>query len=111
ESAQEILENILSLAAIAVAAEQLGGIQKVLDLSVNYSKERVQFNRPIASFQAIKHKAADMMLKAECAKSATYYAACIAQDFLEIKRFENKELEGGELASELHEAASIAKAY
>jgi len=101
KSAQTILENILSLAAIAVAAEQLGGIQKVLDLSVSYSKERVQFNRPIASFQAIKHKAADMMLKAECAKSATYYAACIAQDFLE----------GGELASELLEAASIAKAY
>jgi alkylation response protein AidB-like acyl-CoA dehydrogenase len=101
ESAQAILENILSLAAIAVAAEQLGGIQKVLDLSVNYSKERVQFNRPIASFQAIKHKAADMMLKTECAKSATYYAACIAQSFLDKS----------DLASELHEAASIAKAY
>ena len=96
-----LLEKILHLANIAVAAEQLGGTQKVLDLSVAYSKERVQFNRPIASFQAIKHKAADMMIKAEAAKSAVYYAACIAQDFFER----------GELADELAEAASIAKAY
>lgn len=101
ENAEATLAYILSLARIALAAEQLGGTQKVLDMTVAYTKERVQFNRPIASFQAVKHKAADMMLKAECAKSATYYAACIAQDFLE----------NGELASELHEAASIAKGY
>jgi alkylation response protein AidB-like acyl-CoA dehydrogenase len=101
KSSAALLEKILQLARIAIAAEQLGGIQKVLDLSVAYTKERVQFNRPIASFQAIKHKAADMMLKAEAAKSAVYYAACIAQDFFE----------GGELANELAEAASIAKAY
>lgn len=97
----QTLEETLQLANIAIAAEQLGGAQKVLDMSVDYTKERVQFNRSIASFQAVKHKAADMMLKAECAKSATYYAACIAQDFFDQ----------GELASELPEAASIAKSY
>jgi alkylation response protein AidB-like acyl-CoA dehydrogenase len=101
KNAKSIFENILSLAAIAVSAEQLGGTQKVLDLSVDYTLERTQFNRTIASFQAIKHKAADMMLKAEAAKSAVYYAACIAQDFFDE----------GELANELEEAASIAKAY
>lgn len=101
ENADKHFENILALANISVAAEQLGGLQKVLDLSVEYTKERIQFNRPIASFQAVKHKAADMMLKAECAKSAVYYAACIAQDFFE----------GGELTGELKEAASIAKSY
>jgi len=106
KNAETHLDNILALASIAVAAEQLGGTQKVLDLTIEYTKERVQFNRPIASFQAVKHKAADMMLKAECAKSATYYAACIAQAF-----FENKELEQGKLAVELHEAASISKGY
>jgi alkylation response protein AidB-like acyl-CoA dehydrogenase len=104
--AKQVLEQTLQLANIAIAAEQLGGTQKVLDLTVEYTKERIQFNRSIASFQAVKHKAADMMLKAECAKSATYYAACIAQEF-----FENKKLEQRELASELAEAASIAKSY
>lgn len=101
ENAKTVFAQILALANIAVAAEQLGGIQKVLDLTVDYTRERVQFNRSIASFQAVKHKAADMMLKAEAAKSAVYYAACIAQDFFE----------GGELANELSEAASIAKSY
>ncbi len=103
ENANHDFEQLLALAAIAVSAEQLGGIQKVLDMTVAYTKERVQFNRPIASFQAVKHKAADMMVKAECAKSAVYYAACIAQNFLENKT--------DELANELLEAAAIAKNY
>ncbi len=104
------LEKIIHLANIAVAAEQMGGAQQVLELTVQYTKERVQFNRTIASFQAIKHKAADMMVKAECAKSAVYYAACIAQEAL----FANKESGGPmaqELPEELPEAASLAKNY
>jgi alkylation response protein AidB-like acyl-CoA dehydrogenase len=97
------LEKILQLAQIAVAAEQMGGAQQALDISVEYTKGRFQFNRPIASFQSIKHKAADMMMKAESAKSLAYYAACIAQEALF----------GGdaELAAELPEAAAIVKAY
>jgi alkylation response protein AidB-like acyl-CoA dehydrogenase len=95
------LSNILDLARIAVAAEQVGGSQQVLDSTVAYTQERVQFNRSIASYQAVKHKAADMMVKAEAGRSALYYAACIAQDYLE----------GGPLASELAEAASVAKAW
>ncbi len=101
ENAWDALQKILQLAAIACAAEQMGAAQQVLDLTVEYTKERVQFNRPVASFQAVKHKAADMMLKAEVARSAVYYAACVADDALN----------GGELADELAEAASVAKAW
>lgn len=97
------LEKTLQLAQIAVAAEQMGGAQQALDISVEYAKGRVQFNRPIASFQALKHQAADMMLKAEASRSAVYYAACIAQEVL----FNGDAL----LASELPEAAAIAKGY
>lgn len=96
----DALEKTLNLARIALAAEQLGGCRQVLDMAVDYSKERLQFNRPIAAFQAIKHKAADMMLQAESSCSAVYYAACIADEALQ----------GGTLGEELEEAASIAKA-
>ena len=96
-----VLDKALDLATIALAAEQMGGSQQLLDSTVDYTKERVQFNRPIASFQSIKHKAADMMLRVEAARSAVYYAACVAEEALQ----------GGPLADELAEAASIAKAY
>jgi alkylation response protein AidB-like acyl-CoA dehydrogenase len=79
----------------------LGGCQQSLDSTVAYTRERVQFNRTIASFQAVKHKAADMMVKTEAARSAVYYAACVAQEAME----------GGPLAGELAEAASVAKAW
>ncbi len=95
------LAKVLDLAAIALAAEQVGGCQQLLDMTVEYTSERVQFNRTIASFQAVKHKAADMMLQTEVARSGIYYAACVAQEALF----------GGELAAELPEAASIVKSY
>lgn len=101
--AEDVLDKILDLARIAVAAEQMGGTQEVLDQSIAYSKEREQFGRSIASFQAIKHKAADMMLKAEVSRSAVYYAACVAQEAL----FGDAEGVG----LELPEAASMTKAY
>jgi len=68
------LSRMLELAAVALAAEQVGGAQKVLDMAVEYARIRVQFGRPIGSFQAIKHKCADMVLKVESAKSAAYFA-------------------------------------
>jgi alkylation response protein AidB-like acyl-CoA dehydrogenase len=70
-----VLQKVLNLGCAALCAEMVGGAQRVLDLSVNYAKERVQFGRPIGSFQAIKHKCAEMMLQVESAKSAAYYAA------------------------------------
>jgi alkylation response protein AidB-like acyl-CoA dehydrogenase len=89
------LTRTLDLAAVALAAEQVGGAQRCLDMSVEYAKERVQFGRPIGSFQAIKHKCADMLLEVESAKSAAYYAGWAA----------------AESSDELPVVASLAKAY
>jgi alkylation response protein AidB-like acyl-CoA dehydrogenase len=69
------LVRTLDQAAIALANEMVGGAQVLLDSAVNYAKLRVQFGRTIGSFQAIKHKCADMLLDMELAKSAAYYAA------------------------------------
>ena len=89
------LSKTLDLAAVALAAEQVGGAQKVLEMSVEYAKVRVQFGRPIGSFQAIKHKCADMLLEVESAKSAAYYSGWAA----------------AEDSDELPVVASLAKAY
>ncbi len=86
---------VLDLAAVALAAEQVGGAQMCLDMSVEYAKVRVQFGRPIGSFQAIKHKCADMLLEVESAKSAAYYAGWCA----------------AEMNDELPQVASLAKSY
>jgi alkylation response protein AidB-like acyl-CoA dehydrogenase len=76
------LTRTLDQAAIALANEMMGGAQAMLDSSVDYAKVRVQFGREIGSFQAIKHKCADMLLDVELAKSAAYYAAqaCAVND-------------------------------
>ena len=73
----------LDMARILSAAEQVGCAQEALDITVAYVGERVQFGRTIASFQAVKHKAADMMLKVESARSLLYYAACTADAWLQ----------------------------
>ncbi|HET8628716.1 MAG TPA: acyl-CoA dehydrogenase family protein [Thermomicrobiales bacterium] len=73
------LAATLQRAAVAAAAEQLGATQKCLEMSVGYAKVREQFGQPIGSFQAIKHKLAEMLELAENAHSAVYYAAW-AQD-------------------------------
>ena len=65
---------------ICLAAEALGGAQACLDRTVAYSRERVQFGRPIGSFQAYKHRLADMMIEIEQARSAVYWAACAVDE-------------------------------
>jgi alkylation response protein AidB-like acyl-CoA dehydrogenase len=76
---------MLDLTAIALAAEQVGGAQRVLEIAVGYAKIREQFGRPIGSFQAIKHKCANMLLEIEAAKSAAYYAGwAAAEDDAEV---------------------------
>jgi alkylation response protein AidB-like acyl-CoA dehydrogenase len=89
------LSKTLDQAAVCLANEMVGGAQKVLEMSVEYAKVRVQFGRPIGSFQAIKHKCADMLLEVESGKSAAYYAAWAA----------------AEDNDELPVVASLAKAY
>jgi alkylation response protein AidB-like acyl-CoA dehydrogenase len=90
-----VLSTVLDLAAVGLAAEEVGGAQKVLEMAVEYAKVRVQFGRPIGSFQAIKHKCADMLLEVESAKSAAYYGMWCAS----------------EMNDELPSVASLAKAY
>ena len=91
----DVLSTVLDLAAVSLAAEQVGGAQFVLEMAVQYAKDRVQFGRPIGSFQAIKHKCADMLLEVESAKSAAYYGLWCA----------------AEMNDELPSVASLAKAY
>ena len=76
--AAPLLRRLLDLAAAGLAAEQAGGAQRCLEMSTEYAKERVQFGRPIGSFQAIKHRCADMLMRVEAAKSAAYSAAFAA---------------------------------
>ena len=78
--AMATLSATLDVAAAALAAEQVGGAQRVLEMSVEYAKMRVQFGRPIGSFQAIKHKCADMFLAVESARAAAHHAAWTAVD-------------------------------
>ena len=72
------VRRALDEAAAALAAEQVGGAQQVLDSSVGYAKTRMQFGRPIGSFQAIKHRCADMLASVESARSVAYHAAWAA---------------------------------
>ncbi len=88
-------DKTLSVAAAMLAAEQVGGAEKCLEMTVEYSKTRTQFGRIIGSFQAVKHSLADMMVLVEASKSIAYYAACAI----------------GEIEEEAAEAASMARAY
>jgi alkylation response protein AidB-like acyl-CoA dehydrogenase len=62
--------------ALVLAADALGGAQACLDRTVAYAQERIQFGRAIGSFQAVKHRLADMMVGIEQARSAVYWTAC-----------------------------------
>ncbi len=82
------LERTLVVASVALANEQAGVAQAAMDMAVQYAKDRVQFGRAIGSFQAIKHKCADLVVAVESAKSAAYYAASAAaasaDEFVEV---------------------------
>jgi alkylation response protein AidB-like acyl-CoA dehydrogenase len=90
----EVVEDLLERAWVALAAELLGTARWLFDASLAYAKSRVQFDRPIGSFQAIQHKLADMALAVERAWAATYYAAMA--------------IDAGD--AERHRAAHVAKA-
>jgi alkylation response protein AidB-like acyl-CoA dehydrogenase len=69
------LSKALGVATVALAAEMVGGMQRTLDITVEYAKTRKQFGKPIGIFQAVQHQCADMYLETESARSAAYYAA------------------------------------
>jgi alkylation response protein AidB-like acyl-CoA dehydrogenase len=93
--AAPLLSSLVRRGAVGAAAEMLGASRRCLDMAVGYAKVREQFGQPIGSFQAIRHKCAEMLLEVENSHSAVYYAAWA----LDAKA------EDGELA------ASVAKAY
>ncbi|MDP7241077.1 MAG: acyl-CoA dehydrogenase, partial [Dehalococcoidia bacterium] len=70
-----MVETVLQKAAVAKCAEMVGGAQQVLEMTVNYSKERVQFGRPIGSFQAIQHHCANMAIDVDGSRFISYQAA------------------------------------
>jgi alkylation response protein AidB-like acyl-CoA dehydrogenase len=94
-SASPRLLRLLHRAGVGAAAEMLGAARRCLDMAVGYAKVREQFGQPIGSFQAIRHKCADMLLETENSHAAVYYAAWA--------------LDAG--AEDAETAASIAKAY
>jgi alkylation response protein AidB-like acyl-CoA dehydrogenase len=93
--AADVLARTLDIAAIALAAEQLGGAQAALDMAVHYLKVREQFDRPIGSFQSLKHRSADLLLEIESTRSAVLYGAWAV----------------AESSDEVPVVASLAKAY
>jgi alkylation response protein AidB-like acyl-CoA dehydrogenase len=68
-------DALIDRGAVAVSAESLGGAARVLDMSVEHAKTRVQFGKPIGSFQAVKHRCADMLVDVEGMRSTVYHAA------------------------------------
>jgi alkylation response protein AidB-like acyl-CoA dehydrogenase len=73
------VHRLLDRAALCIAAESLGGAERVTEMAVEYAKSRTQFGRPIGSFQAVKHRAADMAVDVESLRAAVYFAAWSAE--------------------------------
>jgi alkylation response protein AidB-like acyl-CoA dehydrogenase len=90
-----VVEGLLRAGAVGAAAEMLGAARRCLDMSVAYAKVREQFGQPIGSFQAVRHKCAEMLVQVENSHAATYYAAWALDA----------------AAADAEVAASIAKAY
>jgi alkylation response protein AidB-like acyl-CoA dehydrogenase len=74
------LPGALDVATAALAAELVGGMQRTLDITVEYAKTRKQFGKPIGMFQAVQHQCADMYLETESSRSAVYYAGWALQE-------------------------------
>lgn len=80
QAAWPTLNATMQLAATALAAESLGGAQHCFDSALAYAKDRHQFGRTIASFQAVKHICADLLMNVEGSRSAAYYAGWVAAE-------------------------------
>jgi alkylation response protein AidB-like acyl-CoA dehydrogenase len=93
--ARKALDHALDVATVGLVAEMTGGMQRLLDITVEYAKTRKQFGRPIGEFQAVQHQCADMLVYTESSRSAAYYAAYAVQ----------------EGTPEAHLAVSVAKTY
>lgn len=94
--ARSTIETVLDRMGVADVVDGVGAASRALELAVEYAKERVQFDRPIGSFQAVQHLCADMLRTVELGRAAAYYA-CWAAD--------------GADATEAHRAATVARAF
>jgi alkylation response protein AidB-like acyl-CoA dehydrogenase len=94
----DTIERIVDLALAVLSAEQIGACERVLEIATEYARTREQFDRPIGSFQAIKHKCADMLVDLEWARSASAAA------------LESVDGDAGDMAGESDWRASMAKA-
>ena len=95
DAARKALEQALDVATLALCSEITGGMQRTMEIAVEYAKTRKQFGNPIGQYQAVQHQCADMFLWTESSRSATYYAAYA--------------LESG--APDARTAVSVAKVY
>ena len=93
--ARAALDHILDVATVGLVAEMTGGMQRLLEMTVEYAKTRKQFGRPIGQFQAVQHLCADMLVYTESSRSAAYFAAWAIQEAVPEARL----------------AVSVAKAY
>ncbi|WP_408633204.1 acyl-CoA dehydrogenase family protein [Mycobacterium hippophais] len=80
DEAPRVIQHALHVGAALLAVEQVGAAQHLLDLAVDYAKSRLQFGRPIGSFQAVKHRLADMLVETEHARSTAYHAVWALTD-------------------------------
>ena len=93
--ARTALNRALDIATVGLVAEMTGGMQRLLEITVEYAKTRKQFGRAIGEFQAVQHQCADMLVYTESSRSAAYYAAYAIQEGIPEARL----------------AVSVAKAY
>ena len=93
--ARAALDHMLDVATVGLVAEMTGGMQRLLEITVEYAKTRKQFGRPIGQFQAVQHLCADMLVYTESSRSAAYFAAWAIQEAVPEARL----------------AVSVAKAY
>ncbi len=89
------LDRARAIATVGLVAEMTGGMQRLLEITVEYAKTRKQFGRPIGQFQAVQHQCADMLVFTESSRSAAYYAAYAIEEGIPEARL----------------AVSVAKAY
>ena len=93
--AQDAFDRALAVSTVALVAEMVGGMQRLLEITVEYAKTRKQFGRPIGGYQAVQHQCADMLVYTESSRSAAYFAAYAVNEGL----------------PEAAAAVSVAKAY